>query len=531
MRKKLSFLIVMALFMGAVLSSCKGDEGPMGPEGQQGQQGPEGQQGPTGANPAFIEIVNSSLNVAIPQNATGKVVFRVNPSNANVPTGSGSAIDNWQLDQTGIKTRASYVTEPNGFKLVSIQKDGNNNGQYIATIENTGAENTYVNLMALVLNTGDGALVSSSTFSLTGMIVVAKLFEQMNTAERVQESVDVMKRLGVVNQIHVFPRQVRVEGVPEVLTNSGIDLWLLAPFFYHDDNNGAIVSGALGRAPNWAICNDGELAWERNNPHGGHPSGSWLRMVCPRDEEYLDYRINYLKLELRKCNFTGVSLDFMRHYVYWEGAHNGTDLNKLRNSCFCDVCVGEFMKTITLNATQQAEWDGFTTVPEKADFILGNPIRQFLWTSFKCATIDETIKKVLYDLRLEFPDLKANLHAVPWAQNDFGGAIRKIAGQDFELLSKRLDQITPMTYHRLVLHPAQWINYVTSDVVNVVNGKIPIIPVIEGRANANLGDVDRDYEDALINAIKSPSAGVVIWRFEALTESRIEITEKILGLK
>ena len=381
----------------------------------------------------------------------------------------------------------------------------------------------YLIAMALLLNSCGNAQKSSSPNEMT---VVAKLFQQMNTTERVQEVVDNMKNLGVVTQIHVLPRQVRVEGVPEILANSGIDLWLISPTFYHDDNNGATVSDALGRPPRWAICNDGARAWEQENPHRQPSGGGWLRMVCPRDEEYLDYRIDDLKLELRKCNFAGISLDFMRHYVYWERVYHDTDPNTLRNSCFCDVCIEEFMGKITLTPAQQTEWEAKSTAVEKADFILGNPVRQDLWTRYKCETIDRTIEKILAELRAEFPDLKANLHGVPWAQNDFDGAIKKIAGQDFELLSQRLDQITPMTYNRMVQCPAQWINDVTSDIVGVVNGKIPVIPVVEGR-----GDTDSDYEEALISAIKAPSAGVVIWRFEDLTEARLEITDRILNQK
>jgi hypothetical protein len=48
------------------------------------------------------------------------------------------------------------------------------------------------------------------------------------------------------------------------------------------------------------------------------------------------------------------------------------------------------------------------------------------------------------------PDLEIVLHAVPWRRNDYGGAIRSIAGQDNERLAKRVDTISPMAYAHML---------------------------------------------------------------------------------
>ena len=101
---------------------------------------------------------------------SGEVKFRVNPSNAFIPTGIvgvNDAMDKWQLDEIG--TRASYVNPSTDFELVSILSDGTAEGQYIATIENTG-NISGIHVMALVLNVNSAAdpvLISSPTFLLT----------------------------------------------------------------------------------------------------------------------------------------------------------------------------------------------------------------------------------------------------------------------------------------------------------------------------------------------------------------------------
>ena len=395
-----------------------------------------------------------------------------------------------------------------------------------------------------------------------GMVVVAKFFDRI-VADSMQKRVNIAKQLGA-NQLLVFPNQVtNYPGVAEILDGSGIDLWLIAPFFYNDDNRSTAQIADFGREPNWAICDDGELAWEVNSPNT-HPSGSWLRVVCPNDQAYIDYRIESLKPALRACNFTGLSLDFMRHFVYWEGTYSYTNPSSLRNACFCEDCVDKFVDIyghtsakpsnmsseyrITNSAANNNLLDRFVALVdaralliagdvagsneaaikaktvEIANFVKANLFRQ--WTHFKCATIDNNVEYILAKVREEFPNLKSNIHAVPFTSNSFNGAIRSIAGQDFKLLANRLDQISPMTYDRLCVRPAYWINEITTDVVNVVASKVPVVPTIEGRGNE-----DSDYEASLINALKYPSSGVVIWRFESLTPERIAITDRILNNK
>jgi len=346
------------------------------------------------------------------------------------------------------------------------------------------------------------------------MIVVAKLFSR-GDASWLQERVEWAQRLGA-NQFLIFPDQVLRDGAVEVLNNSGIDLWLIAPIFFHDDNYGTAAASQaqladFGREPKWAVCDDGLPAWQ---------VGSWLKTVCPNDHEYMDYRINSFKPALRACHFTGISLDFIRYFTWWERTRPDTDPQSLRNSCFCDVCVAEFA------AINKITIEGGNTV-EKADFIKKNYLSQ--WTSYKCATIDKTIEKILSELRKEFPHLQSNIHAVPYTDTDHNGAIKSIFGQDFVHLSNRIDLISAMTYHRMMERPAQWINDVTSDIVNVVNGKIPVVPTIQGATSSSV--TDSDFEEALISAIKPPSAGVVIWQFERLTPERIEIIDRILNNK
>lgn len=122
---------------------------------------------------SHIEIMVSDT-VAVSYGQDAKIVFRVNPSSAWVPTGSGEAISQWALDEFG--TKSGYVNASEVFVLESVLPDGDRTGQYVATVScNVSAHDASVRAyeMALVLNNNasdpeaDDALVSSGLFLMS----------------------------------------------------------------------------------------------------------------------------------------------------------------------------------------------------------------------------------------------------------------------------------------------------------------------------------------------------------------------------
>lgn len=89
----------------------------------------------------------------------GLVKFRVNPSNAEIPTGAGADIAAWSLDHISdyVGTRASYVKPSADFSLLSINPDPDGGtGQYVAMIQCDNFNMNYVTVdryHTLVLNT------------------------------------------------------------------------------------------------------------------------------------------------------------------------------------------------------------------------------------------------------------------------------------------------------------------------------------------------------------------------------------------
>ncbi|MDR0304592.1 MAG: hypothetical protein LBH98_07510 [Chitinispirillales bacterium] len=367
---------------------------------------------------------------------------------------------------------------------------------------------TYITVLSLLVFLLSGCVKSDNNNKLeeNDMIIAAKLFKVLSN-NALENQIVIMKNLKI-NQLYVRPEQALKSGSPEILDEANIDLWLIAPIFYNDENQD------ISPTPRWAVCDNGEIAQEKSE------NGNWLKMVCPNDTNYLDYRISYLEDVLSMCKFKGISLDFIRYFVFWEEVFEDTPSETLHNSCFCDACINCFKEYLQLPAIQG------DNIKDKTDFIIKNYFDE--WTDFKCAVISENVEKIISRLRQKNPFLEVNLHAVPWTKSDFNGSIRSIVGQDFSILSNKLTLLTPMVYSKMLRRNGQWINDLVKSLHEECNGKVKVIPAIQCKSVYGESFNDGDFEDILKNAVKSPSSGVSIWPFEDLTDEKIKIIEQAL---
>ncbi len=106
----------------------------------------------------------------------GTIVFRVNPSNAYIPTGTGEAIAKWTLDEYETTRAGGYTNPSQVFTIESILPAEGKAGQFVATISaDFDAHDVNINeyVMALVLNnntgdiTAEDAYISSAPFKLS----------------------------------------------------------------------------------------------------------------------------------------------------------------------------------------------------------------------------------------------------------------------------------------------------------------------------------------------------------------------------
>jgi len=278
-----------------------------------------------------------------------------------------------------------------------------------------------------------------------------------------------------------------------------IETFIILPIFYNPDT-------LKVRPDLYAITNRGEKAVE-----------GWVEFVCPSRDNYRKEKIEYIKILMHDFNPDGLSLDFIRHFVFWERVYPDREPNSIPNTCFDSHCMEKFQtdKNILIP-------DNLKNAPEIAEWIKNEHLDE--WTEWKCELIISMVRDIVQEAKQINPKIKINVHAVPWRQQDFGNGIKVIAGQDFSKISPFVDIISPMTYAPMVKREPEWISSVVQDIA--AQSDCGIIPSIQVSSPSESGSVEdssvKKFEQSLIEALKPPSTGVVFWSWERFEKNPIE---------
>lgn len=272
----------------------------------------------------------------------------------------------------------------------------------------------------------------------------------------------------------------------------GIRVFIIEPLFFNPDmlEQDSIL---------YAITNRGNIA-----------QSDWVEFACPSKTGYKQRMLRKLEQDVKTLKPDGISLDFIRHFVYWEMVRPKQPADSIEHGCFCDDCVQDFSGEMNITLP-----DTFGSIAGRAGYILHHHKAE--WTEWKCRLITGFVKEITNDLKSIDPDLKFNLHAVPWRSGDYEGGISTIAGQDFADLGRYVDYISPMCYAFMLYRDGPWVASVVQDLDEKAPGKI--LPSIQVRQEYRKDQIsDSAFESYLQNALKAPSQGVIFWSWEHLEQ-------------
>ena len=213
-----------------------------------------------------------------------------------------------------------------------------------------------------------------------------------------------------------------------------------------------------------AICQifyDADTLAERPDlvPIDQHGSGefvNWQRLVCPTDPGYRQYKLSIVKEIAATIHPDVVSLDFMRFPTTWEIIPADAKPESIRNYCFCDRCMRAFQET-----TKVVVPPALTTIPKRAAWILANHNPE--WVKWKTGVITSFVEEAARDVRAIDPAIEVSVHVVPWAESVFDNALVWNAAQDVTALSRHVDYLSPMIYHKLIGQPTDYIRTLTAE--------------------------------------------------------------------
>ncbi len=246
----------------------------------------------------------------------------------------------------------------------------------------------------------------------------------------------------------------------------------------------------------------------------------WVEFVCPSRESYRNAKIAELAGIVERYDPEGISIDFIRQFVFWEMIYPGREPGSIDRACFCDNCIAEFSYTERIDIP-----DTCVSTLQKAGFINSNYAVQY--DSFRCFLITTMVKDLAETAKDIKPKLKISVHAVPWREGDFGGANLRVAGQDLEKIAPYADFISPMCYSQMLKRDAGWISSVVEDMDKREPGKVlPSIQVypyyIDDAFTAE------DFRQCIDSALQEPSRGVVFWSWPLLEKEkrRVEVVKE-----
>lgn len=251
----------------------------------------------------------------------------------------------------------------------------------------------------------------------------------------------------------------------------------------------------------------------------------WVQFVCPSRKSYRTAKTNELSELIRSLYPDGISIDFIRQFVFWEMIYPERDPATLERACYCDSCLAAFSEYAGITIP-----DSCKTTVAKAGWIDKNC--SDLWCTFRCRLITSMVKELADKARSLKPDIKINFHAVPWRENEFDGANKEVAAQDLREIAPYVDYISPMCYSQMLKRDAHWIAGVVKDMERSAKGKVlPSIQVYPYYIDRPFNN--RDFRQCVEEALKFPSCGVVFfsWPLFGKDSSRMEVVRDVLGRK
>ncbi|OQX65013.1 MAG: hypothetical protein B6I38_02955 [Anaerolineaceae bacterium 4572_5.1] len=222
--------------------------------------------------------------------------------------------------------------------------------------------------------------------------------------------------------------------------------------------------------------------------------------VCPNHPKVREEKLMTIASVIENKSIDGLWLDFIRYPCHWEGVRTPP----IAEYCFCPNCLEKYEKEV-----------GGTPEGDK-------------WVTWKCEQITGFVKEVRKRIEISGKSIQLGIFAVPWFDDEYGGAIRSIIGQDFRALSSYVDVFGVMAYQKFTGQPINWI----SDIVEAIDrttGK-SVVPLVQSMDRPEKVSSD-EFEYSIGMAIKGSSKGMLIFHLEDLlmNEDKFKILQQVFN--
>lgn len=294
-----------------------------------------------------------------------------------------------------------------------------------------------------------------------------------------------------IRQAILHPSFFRDDKMARALEKNHLGLWLNLPVFYNPEY--------LEQHPeHYAITNKGRKAIH-----------DWCHFVCASRGEYLDRFVRDLRATLSKLQPNIVSLDFVRHFVFWEGVDLHGNPHAIEDGCYCPVCVDEFEKFSGERVNRSRPAAHIRSSLKRA------------WGDWKCEQIAKTADMLFGEIRTLARDAQRSIKTVPWRESDLEGAIRSSAGQDVPRLTRNVDMTAPMAFTQVLGQSPAWKRELLA-YVRQVSGK-PVLSYVQTDRLIRPEQITAaQFETELKEALSQEWAGIVVFDYQQLAANPVK---------
>lgn len=306
-----------------------------------------------------------------------------------------------------------------------------------------------------------------------------------------RETIDSWKSLGI-NTAYVSETIAGNRKFRTLAREAGIAVYLIFPVFYNPE---ALEADSTL----WAITATGTKAKD-----------DWVEFICPSDAGYRKHIVANAKKAIHDLQPDGLSIDFIRHFIYWEMVKPSDKAGDLTDACYCRNCLVQFAEQRDIQYP-----DCLKSTSQFASYIKENhPVD---WIDSKCALITTMVGELTTEVRKVDPQIKFNLHAVPWRKDDYNGAALRIAGQDLQQLAPLVDFISPMCYTHMLFRDPEWVDSLVTDFQHQgVEKVLPCIQVSESYLENPFSK--EEFCASIHQSLKHQKNGIVFWSWEKLEQ-------------
>lgn len=286
-------------------------------------------------------------------------------------------------------------------------------------------------------------------------IIGIKLYKDPENLNRFLED---LKELNI-NSVFLGDAALNNPQLFNILNNKGFSTYYIHQTFYNPEY-------LKSHPTSYALTQTGEIAKDE-----------WVEFICPTDRDYLNFLKSRLNHIVTEYNPTGISLDFIRQFIFWEKIFDSNS-PRLVKSCCCPRCVTD-----------------------------GRNIEEI---------ITDVVKELSSYIRTLREGIQVDLHSVPWMENEYTVDGLSLSGQNLGRIGNYVDFITPMCYSHMLMKSPTWINELVKNQHS--SSGVPVIPAIQAK-ECYIDDplTPKALEEILQEALKEPSKGVIVWSWDNIT--------------